>query len=635
MTAVGSTQLLPVELYDRRLNSTRQEIRLLRVVRNHPGTNINIACTLQTTSLAESPRYEALSYEWAGQAESYGDRLSIKINGRVVQVTPNLAQCLAEMPIDGAVLLWIDALCINQQDDAEKSEQVQMMKEIYEKAGMVRAWLGLSTPESDLAMDLVDEVQDLLARAIQPWEAFEQWYSPQSGYGTHFVRDRRWDAFFSLCSQSYWLRMWIVQELVVSRNARLFCGTRSASLRILLFIVQFINLKAIDRGGGTSYQEERSPFDAFGPGSISHTWFAYHLGESGPSDDLLRQLQLFQTHQCSNPRDRVYSLLGISKLYANAQLSVDYQALTEKVYRDTALYIIQGSGRLDILLLLRKPDAMQQCLPSWVPDWRYKAWEYAVASPRRFDLENGFSTGGPTLSIAELLEDEQVLKVEGIILGNIQSTSPDIPALRIRDDIPPRFRSRIFENLHYTHDSQDELFEKVDETFQYILADLDSSTAAGFPAVEHWSDANDLLHALYEVLLLSYYLEETAHDTWSVAEFRKFASTYAPPEDGNGVRELSFSDTKRFSNFLIGRTVFKITVPNLNETSNLRPLLGVSNKRARVGDHVAIIFGCCCPLVLRRREEESSFEIISDAYVEGVMNGEALGVLSSECIYLR
>ncbi len=91
---------------------------------------------------------------------------------------------------------------------------------------------------------------------------------------------------------------------------------------------------------------------------------------------------------------------------------------------------------------------MQQRLPSWVPDWMHKALEPAVASPRRFFLENGFSTGGLTLSIAKLLEDEQVVKVEGIILGNIQSTSPDIPSLRIRDDIPQKFRSKIFENLH-------------------------------------------------------------------------------------------------------------------------------------------------------------------------------------------
>ena len=634
--AVGSTQSLPAEIYDRKLSSTRKEIRLLYVVRNCSGTNINIVCTLQTTSLAKSRRYEALSYEWGGQAQSYGDRLSIKINGRVVQLTPNLAQCLAEMPIDKAIPLWIDALCINQQDDAEKSEQVQMMKDIYEKADMVRAWLGPRTPESDLAMDILEEVQDLPMGVSQPVKTFEQWFSKHSGFLSYLWRDRRWDAFFSLCSRSYWTRMWIAQELVVSRSARVFCGTRSASLRTLLFIVQSINLKAIDSGGGTSYQEERSPSAAIGPGSIARNWFTYHLhdGDPGPSDNLLLQLQTFRMHQCSNPRDKVYSLLGISKPYANVELSVDYQASTEKVYRDTALYIIQGSSRLDILLPRGKPDAKQH-LPSWVPDWRNQALVPAVISAQS-SLENGFSTGGPTLSIAELLEDEQVLKVEGIILGNIQSTSPDMPSLRIRDDIPQDFRSKIFQNIHYTWDSVDELLQKVDETFQYALTGPGSSTAAGFFTAGHLSDANNLLNALYEVLFLSWYSKQTAHDTWSVAEFCKFASTFAPPENPNDTRELVFGDnTRKFGEFLISRTLFKITVPKLNETSGLRPLLGVSNNRARVGDHVAIVIGCCCPLVLRRREKESSFEIISDAYVEGVMNGEALEVLSLEYIYLR
>lgn len=99
-----------------------------------------------------------------------------------------------------------------------------------------------------------------------------------------------------------------------------------------------------------------------------------------------------------------------------------------------------------------------------------------------------------------------------------------MPSLRIRDDIPQRFRSKIFENLHYTRDSVDDLFQKVDETFQYALTGSSSSTAAGFSAAEHSSDANDLLHALYEVLLLNFYPEQIAHDTWSVAEFCKFAS---------------------------------------------------------------------------------------------------------------
>ena len=111
--------------------------------------------------------------------------------------------------------------------------------------------------------------------------------------------------------------------------------------------------------------------------------------------------------------------------------------------------------------------------------------------------------------------------------------------------------------------------------------------------------------------------------------------SFAPPEDPNDTRELEFNGIKKFSEFLTSRTLFKISIPKLNETSDLRPLLGVSNNQARVGDHVAIVLGCRCPLVLRRREEGSSCEIISDAYVEGVMNGEPLGVLPQEYIYLR
>ena len=110
------------------------------------------------------------------------------------------------MPIDEAVPFWIDALYINQQDNTEKSGQVRMMREIYEKAIMVRVWLGPRTLENDIAMDLVDGAAKTISETIRSDLAFEDWYSAHSGIGA-FLYDRRWEAFFSLCARSYWKRM--------------------------------------------------------------------------------------------------------------------------------------------------------------------------------------------------------------------------------------------------------------------------------------------------------------------------------------------------------------------------------------------------------------------------------------------
>ena len=149
------------------------------------------------------------------------------------------------MPIDEAVPFWIDALYINQQDNTEKSDQVRMRREIYEKAIVVRVWLGPRTLESDIAMDLVDGAAKTISETIRSDLAFEDWYSAHSGI-VAFLYDRQWEAFFSLCARSYWKRMWIVQELVVNLTAKMFCGTQSASIRMIFFILISINKKALD-----------------------------------------------------------------------------------------------------------------------------------------------------------------------------------------------------------------------------------------------------------------------------------------------------------------------------------------------------------------------------------------------------
>jgi hypothetical protein len=127
--------------------------RSIRVIKLHGAANISdeIRFDLITTSLDEPLPYEAISYTWSGQAL---DR-PVYANGQEYHVTKNAEDVMRRLRPsrpDDSRNLWIDAICINQKDDAEKSVQVQLMFEVYANAERVNIWLGQGTDATALAL---------------------------------------------------------------------------------------------------------------------------------------------------------------------------------------------------------------------------------------------------------------------------------------------------------------------------------------------------------------------------------------------------------------------------------------------------------------------------------------------------
>lgn len=127
--------------------------RSIRVIQLHGAANISdeIRFDLITTSLDEPLPYEAISYTWSGQAL---DR-PVYANGREYCVTKNAEDVMRRLrpsSPDRSRNLWIDAICINQKDDPEKSVQVQLMFEVYANAERVNIWLGQGTDATALAL---------------------------------------------------------------------------------------------------------------------------------------------------------------------------------------------------------------------------------------------------------------------------------------------------------------------------------------------------------------------------------------------------------------------------------------------------------------------------------------------------
>jgi hypothetical protein len=129
----------------------------IRIFHLNPASkpSSNISGSLHETSLQNPAAYDALSYEWGAPEPKF----SIGVGNGCIQVTKNCYEALIKLRhLARKRILWIDAICIDQEDEKDKSHQVAMMADIYSKADRVIVWLGESTPESDYALDWCQHV---------------------------------------------------------------------------------------------------------------------------------------------------------------------------------------------------------------------------------------------------------------------------------------------------------------------------------------------------------------------------------------------------------------------------------------------------------------------------------------------
>jgi hypothetical protein len=221
-----------------------------RILILQPGEDEqDIHCELAHSLLHERPQFDALSYEWAAQPGS----TDISCDAQPTSVRNNLHAALQSFRLpDKRRVLWVDALCINQADNEEKSQQVAMMREIYGSATRVFIWLGKETQLVRAAFEVmkslallwldratkgVDELNFLDARIFQrpknesilgtitdcfhfsydlePYELQRKIKCPDDQIFKFRDADI-WQTMNNIIQNTYFRRCWIVQEVAVA-----------------------------------------------------------------------------------------------------------------------------------------------------------------------------------------------------------------------------------------------------------------------------------------------------------------------------------------------------------------------------------------------------------------------------------
>jgi hypothetical protein len=295
------------------LDIKRNQIRLLEL---HPGLpDTPIRCSLKTVTLSELPRYDALSYEWGEPATE-----QIMLDGMPIEVRENLFAALWHLRSESkTMVLWIDAVCINQEDVVERGAQVSMMGEIYSHAVQVRVWLGRGSKDTQEAFALAHEISELLD--IDSILTQEQ-------KGVLGRSQSSWVALSGIFSASYWSRVWIIQEFLLARDVVVHCGKNRINWTYLDAILhQFQEQLYNPESPESRYSIPPFPAERVNAGRRS----------GAQSECLMRLLQLFAISKSTDPRDKVYALIGIS-FDARDNIVVDYTKNLEEVKRDVAVF---------------------------------------------------------------------------------------------------------------------------------------------------------------------------------------------------------------------------------------------------------------------------------------------------------
>ena len=207
------------------IDASRRQVRLLTV--KHGSGNKKIQCSIKHASLVSYPKpeFEAVSYCWGDPSE----RACIEIDGTIVDVPSSSEKVLRRLRLPKTDrTLWIDAVCINQNDNEEKAGQVGIMGDVYSTATGTVIWLGEaddSTQDALHAMQCIREQQQEEARGFASLkEVLHDKQGDISRSKTGLPSSCDTDALQTFFARPWFQRLWVVQEAVLNPKAICYCG---------------------------------------------------------------------------------------------------------------------------------------------------------------------------------------------------------------------------------------------------------------------------------------------------------------------------------------------------------------------------------------------------------------------------
>jgi hypothetical protein len=577
------------------LSSGHDSIRLLRLMPDEDET-ANIQCELFEYSLQKSCEkiypYEALSYVWGSPDE----KLPIFIHEHRFDITVNLRTALSRLRNHSLErILWVDAICIDQENFMEKTHQVNMMRSIYKKCMQCLVWLGeIPIAANVFTISDADAALDFITLCAELSESQKRGITVPPSLSTRCQLNGARKAFVSLTGNTWWSRIWTIQEAVLPPKVLVQWGSLSLPWSIIRKAA--FNLCLGIRNAVFHLYSEQAPlvhdiFCAFNGTINDFTGPIRGLDIAWSGENPLDLFQRWRHRNATDPRDKVYALMGLMRTMSLPTVqSCDYGIGTVSLYTIVTIDLIALDGGLRPLVGLRPKHSPD--LPTW-----------AIDLARRSDVESSYSwwdhshrytwfnaSWDKTLEW-DRLEGGTVLSLYGILVGHVEDVGSASIHANVMEasnkelaDIIGSWKNVMARYLEFCHPHPEypNGFSFENAFWRTMISDL---VTAEFPRrrAEHT-------------------------DSHLVSEFYK-----------NG----TLSEILTSLRCMVLNQAFFITTEGY---------IGIGSPDMVRGDEVWVLFGGKVPFILRSTgnagnrqcKRSINYTLVGNAYVHGIMDGEAV-----------
>lgn len=631
------------------LRTASTEIRLLDLCPSQGLVDSRLIGRLYTTSIESPSPYVALSYVWG-----LGDKTqSIHISNlnddeeHSISITESLETALRHFrKPDEVITLWIDQICINQEDNKEKGQQVAMMGSIYSSATQVLAWLG---PAQDGSDELMEAWQDIGQRARE--FGLESYMNPQSYYlisalgrnrdpsdktavSFRSLLDSTVEAFAPLLKQMalkrwferpYFSRVWVIQAFCLCPDTIFVCGTKTIPVDFVKFGVLLLQtaIGNMPQGDYEDLQPPEMPLERLSEVSSEPTarLFGCRSRHQKHKDDelymLLRRLVVELETNATVHRDRIFALLGLAADAEKLGIQPNYEESTEWILTQTARTLIEKSGRVELLCYSQFPklDELSH-LPSWVPDWRS-------------NLRRSFYT------INERMDDHLfVASGHGSVVEVVQTPTDNRDILGLRgytvDVIEEVAKGDGWTDMSWDYERYLGYMAQIDDLWQRSICKSDSKGTQLQKEEARWRVPIGDIYWTWEGDQQRAKTDVARFHEQFLQELKLFDKITRLAATGEDVSEklLRWEEEHR------GADTKHNYRESMRKMQGKRPFLtkmgylGMGPIEGRSGDIVVVFCGGRIPFVLRPLDGSSGhseFLYIGEAYCDGIMDGEVTG----------